>query len=166
MPIIEHKTGRKGGRLSKTRREEIEKDLREKIENNGKIQRKSILVKKYNISRPTLDAIIASVNLEYDFEGLESIDIELRLIFDKLKVRLNKLWERAIDEEDLKQELWIMKEIRETIKDFTSMLEAWGHKMKAVENINLQADVQHTFPQIEIIDNRDKVMIDVESTDN
>ena len=143
----EPKAERKGGAISKQKKLQVIDKIQDSMLRYGSIN-KSELARQLKISRPTMINIINDMNIE--MESLPAIKIELKLIFERIKNRLMYLWDYLIQEAEengekpnIKQELNIMKEIKDTIDNFYSLLQEFGEAPKAVENIALHARVEH-----------------------
>jgi len=136
----EPKTERKGGALSKEKRLLVIDKIQDEYLRYGTIN-KSKLARDLKVSRPTMISLINEMNIE--MESLPAIKIELKLIFERIKNRLMFLWDKLIEQAEsseqinIRAELSIMKEIRDTINNFYSMLQEFGEAPKQAENINL-----------------------------
>ena len=134
----------KGGRLTKERRLEAIDSIQDTMLRYGTIN-KSELARKLKISRPTMISLINEMNIE--MESLPTIKIELKLIFERIKNRLIFLWDKLIEQSksseklNIRAELSIMKEIKDTINNFYSLLQEFGEAPKAQNNINLSGHI-------------------------
>lgn len=151
--------GRKGGRVSKKRREEILEDLKVKFESGDLfLADKYQLAKDYNITRPTLDSYMSLIKIDYNIAEMREVSVDLIVIYEKFKKRLLNMCDRleTLNEENyedskmFKVELDAIKEVRATISDFTKLLEDYGYKAKAIENYNIQGEVKHKVVQVNI----------------
>jgi hypothetical protein len=140
----EPKTGKKGGALTKKRRLEVLDKIQDEYLRYGHVN-KSKLARELKISRPTMISLINDMNIE--MESLPTIKLELKLIFERIKTRLMYLWDYLIsqaetdpDKLNIRQELAIMKEIKDTIDNFYSMLQEFGEAPKQAENINIKEE--------------------------
>ena len=117
------KTGRKGGPITKAKAQKIKEEITSIILRGKNIYSNEELGEKFNVSRDTISNY-------------------LKDIYESMKRRLVELWDKAKYNESVQEELKILKEIRDTIKDFTDMLERYHVKAKAVDNVNMQVKVE------------------------
>lgn len=108
---------------------------------------KSKLSRDLKISRPTMISIINEMKIE--MESIPAIKIELKLIFERIKNRLMYLWDKLIEigeiqgKLNIKDELAIMREIKDTIDNFYKLLQEFGEAPKPTENVNIQGNIMH-----------------------
>lgn len=138
----EPKAEKKGGPLTKAKRDSIIDKIQDTYLRHGTIN-KSELARELKINRRTMISIINDMNIE--MESLPAIKIELKLIFERIKNRLMFLWDYLIkqaestDKINIKAELMIMKEIKDTIDNFYKLLQEFGEAPKQAEQININS---------------------------
>ena len=132
-----------GRRLTLEERNKCFGIIQEKMLRYGNINKMEI-ARELKISYATTLKLINQVNI--DLQSVGSYRIEFKLIFERIKNRLFTLWDRLISEAEdgkleIKKELMIMKEIKDTLDNFYKMLQEFGEAPKQAETINVNADI-------------------------
>lgn len=96
--------------------------------------------------------------------GSRSIEMISQSFVDDLHEMMHDIrhfWRKAKDEKEEKQIMYYTEKMFKAWERFAALLETFGLKPKAIENVNIQADITQRSFNIQIIDDRSKV-IDVE----
>src|SRR6056297_787903 len=130
-PKKEVKNGRKGGALSKTRREQVKQSIISIIEEgNFNKYNKLELAMNNNITRPTLYNILEEIKQQIDITPAEISKVDIIKIYERLKKRCLYWWDKCenadTEEESFYLEKQVMREMRETLKDYRETLIALG----------------------------------------
>jgi len=136
----------KGQNLSKEEKLKIIDTIQDTYIRTGSLN-KSQLARDLQVSRKTMISLINDMNIE--MESIEVTKIEIKLIFERIKARLLQLWDKLIEESEssekinIRNELAIIKEMKDTLQNFYSMLQEFGEAPKQAQNVNVQASIVH-----------------------
>lgn len=150
--VNEPKTGRKGGRLTKSKRLLLLDTIRLKYEKDGSFN-KLAFARENNINRETLGGLIEE--LKIDMDSLTVVHVDMKQLFTRMESRMLYLWDKLQEkaEEDdrpnTRAELNIMKELRELIKEKYKLLQEFGDAPKVAENLNIQGTIIHGHIDLE-----------------
>jgi hypothetical protein len=141
MTTTKKKPLKRTGRKTKEQREKIIQQIQELIVSGEKAKYTNIkLAAKVGIDPKTLGTWLDEIYSGLPTEKAENIFHDINAQFKFIKSRLLRLHERAIQEDNPKAELLIMREMRDTIKDFTKILEDFHIKPKAIDFHAIKTD--------------------------
>lgn len=139
--VKESKTGRKGGPLSKVKRNKIKQEIIAIID-DGRFSSFNKLgySRDKNINRATLQKILEEIGSEITQENKEVIKIDILRLYERLKKRILYWWDKcenaSEEDESFFLEKQVMRELRETIKDFRQTCIELGIIDKVADHIN------------------------------
>ena len=141
VPVAQRGNGTK---LSKEDKLEMIDKIQDTYLRQGTIN-KTQLARDLKVNRATLVGLINDMNIE--MESLEATKVEFKLIFDRIKNRLMKLWDMLIEESEsegkinIRNELAIIKEMKDTLNNFYSMLQEFGEAAKPTNKHEIEANI-------------------------
>ena len=131
-------TKKRGGPITKARKEKILIEIADII-TSGQIRPSDTeLSKRFKVTRKTINNYVTQAYNSIPSDNIENVYIDLKSLFIRMRDRLLVLWDNAKFNESSYQELKILKEIRDLIKDFTDLLERYHVKPKAVDYVAVQ----------------------------
>ena len=111
------------------------------------------LSRELKISRSTIISMINDMHIE--MESLPKIQLELKLLFERIKNRLIFLWDKLIEigeidgKYQIRSELAIIKEMKDTMQNFYSLLQEFGDAPKQADKVDVRAVVINADIDIE-----------------
>jgi len=158
---------KKGGPITKYRKNRLMKDL-ETLFLNGSIKYHSIrdLSLKFDIAKDTVSKYLDEIRLKIDPKDIQVTQIKFKSLFEEAIKTCEYLVQTAMEERREKDARDSIRLLLLTIKEQTDFMERFFVKQKAVDNINLKADIKQTSVNIQIIDDRTQVIDNGVSTDN
>ena len=146
----EPKTGRKGGPLGQTKRENIKKEITELI-SQGKYSQitknKLAYAREKKINRNTLNKLLEELKSLVDEEIPELIKVDIIKTYERMKRRVMYWWDKcenaAEDEQSFHLEKQVFKEMREVLKDFRQTCIELGVIDKIADKVDINADITH-----------------------
>lgn len=154
----EELTGKKGGPVPATVKQHIISELEQLIE-LGAIHglTNSQLAKQFKVQSETISKYLDEAYKKINPDDIQKVYLDFKALFDRLFREAYIMLENC--EKDWQKEK-VMRLILTLIKEKTDILERFFKKPKAVDNINLNAQVDNKI-EIEIV-HTNKQMIDVE----
>lgn len=136
-------TRKKGDRMTKTLRTSLLSKLGKEFEKET-VLNKLAFARKNNINRATVNSLIKELDVQMD--SLEVIKLDLKIVFERIKKRLfyllDQLDEFAITtgQPNIKAELEVMKEIKNTYTDFYKLLQELGEAPKVADQLHIREE--------------------------
>lgn len=152
---------KKGGPVTKAKAEKIKAEIRELILSGKNKYTNTELESKFKVSRQTISNYIKEAYESVPEDDMNTIYLEIKVIYERMHRRLLELWDKTVEDNQYALEVKILKEIRDTIKDFTEMLERYFKKAKPVENMNINEVKDNKFV-VEIVETKQVKEIEVE----
>lgn len=115
------------------------------------------LANQLEVTRQTLDNLKKMVSTKLSDPNLEIIKVDLISTYYKLRKRLNKISDQIEDITDselengaekpeyIQLELKVLKEIRDTVKDYVKLLEDFGIKSKVADKIDVTGEITNNI---------------------
>jgi alpha-glucuronidase len=146
--VKEPRTGRKGGPISKIKKDRLKEEILTIIE-EGKLSSFNKLgyARDNQVSRATIERLLEDIGSEIPQENKEIIKVDIISLYNRMKKRILYWWDKCEnateDEQSFFLEQKVIKELRETMKDFRETLTALGVLDKVADKIDLTADITH-----------------------
>lgn len=133
---------KKGGPIVKSKKKDIIEELKDIVE-SGEILgiTETELSRKFDTTRVTIRKYLNEIYESVPEEDIRNIRVKLEVMFKKLFREAQKL---MLNAESAKEKKEAMEFLLKCIKEFTDFLERFGLKAKAIENINVQGEFNHT----------------------
>jgi len=157
------KTDRKGGPLSKARREKIKEELVELVE-EGEFHKFNKLgfAREKKINRQTLDKILEEIKSLVDTDIPEIIKVDILKTYDKLKRRIHYWWDKCEnapeEEQSFRLEKQVFEQMLKVLKDYRETLQSLGVIEKAADKIDVHQTVE---VKKNIVDRADAILAEV-----
>ena len=138
---VPHSKRENGKKLSVKERLEIIDRVQDMLLRDGTLN-KSKIAREMGISLPTLTNLVNDMHIE--MTSVNYYQIEFKLLFERMKNRLVQLWDKLIELGDetgilqIRSELAVIKEMKDTINNFYSMLQEFGEAPKQVDKIDIE----------------------------
>lgn len=136
------------GNIEKTKKANIIKEL-EKIVTNGSILgvTNQQLAEQFNTRRHTISNYLKEIYSKIPPEDIKETEVKLKVMFDKVFRVSQQMLQQAKDNQERERALNL---ILKSMREYTEFLERFGLKAKAIENYNIQGEVQHKVVQVNI----------------
>lgn len=136
------------GNIEKTKKANIIKEL-EKIVTNGSILgvTNQQLAEQYNTRRQTIATYLTEIYNKIPPEDIKETEVKLKVMFDKVFRVSQQMLQQAKDNQERERALNL---ILKSMREYTEFLERFGLKAKAIENYNIQGEIQHKVVQVNI----------------
>lgn len=140
---------RKAGPVTKKRKLEIMEEL-EKIITEGSILgvTNQQLADKFKIKRDTVASYLKEIYAKIPPEDIKETEVKLKVMFDKVFRYAQRIMNNA--QTPLEQER-ALRLLMSAMKEYTDFLERFGWKPTAMQNVNIQGEVDNHIT-VEIIE--------------
>lgn len=142
--VNEPKTKRKGGPLSKTRKEKLKEELVEIVE-SGEFHtfNKLEFARNKKINRETLDNLLGELKDLVNSDISEIIKVDILKTYEKLKKRVHYWWDKCINAPEEEQSFMLEKQVFEqmmkVLKDYRETLQSLGIIEKSANKLEVQS---------------------------
>lgn len=134
--------------ISKKKKANIIQEL-EKIVTSGNIVgiTNEQLAQQFNTRRQTVAEYLKQIYAKIPPEDIKETEIKLKSMFDKIFRVSQNILQKAKNPVEQERALNL---ILKCMREYTDFLERFGLKAKAIENYNIQGEVQHKVVQVNI----------------